>query len=58
VEISFLGGTGTVTGSKYLFDDGDAANLIDCGLSKVSSSSGCGIGSLCPSTRGASAPSC
>jgi len=32
VEISFLGGTGTVTGSKYLFDDGDAANLIDCGL--------------------------
>lgn len=32
MEISFLGGTGTVTGSKYLFDDGDAANLIDCGL--------------------------
>jgi metallo-beta-lactamase family protein len=32
VEISFLGGTGTVTGSKYLFDDGEAATLIDCGL--------------------------
>ena len=32
MEISFLGGTGTVTGSKYLFDDGDAATLIDCGL--------------------------
>lgn len=32
MEISFLGGTGTVTGSKYLFDDGDAINLIDCGL--------------------------
>jgi len=32
VEISFLGGTGTVTGSKYLFDDGEAAILIDCGL--------------------------
>jgi metallo-beta-lactamase family protein len=32
VQISFLGGTGTVTGSKYLFDDGEAATLIDCGL--------------------------
>jgi metallo-beta-lactamase family protein len=32
VEITFLGGTGTVTGSKYLFDDGDTATLIDCGL--------------------------
>lgn len=32
MEISFLGGTGTVTGSKYLFDDGEAATLIDCGL--------------------------
>jgi metallo-beta-lactamase family protein len=32
VEISFLGGTGTVTGSKYLFDDGEAPALIDCGL--------------------------
>ncbi len=32
MEISFLGGTGTVTGSKYLFDDGDAVTLIDCGL--------------------------
>ncbi len=32
MEITFLGATGTVTGSKYLFDDGDATNLIDCGL--------------------------
>lgn len=32
MEISFLGATGTVTGSKYLFDDGDAATLIDCGI--------------------------
>lgn len=32
MEIFFLGGTGTVTGSKYLFDDGDALNLVDCGL--------------------------
>ncbi|KAB2943092.1 MAG: MBL fold metallo-hydrolase [Hyphomicrobium sp.] len=32
MEITFLGATGTVTGSKYLFDDGDAINLVDCGL--------------------------
>jgi metallo-beta-lactamase family protein len=32
VEITFLGATGTVTGSKYLFDDDDAICLIDCGL--------------------------
>jgi len=30
--LSFYGATGTVTGSKYLFDDGDAHTLIDCGL--------------------------
>ena len=32
MQISFYGATGTVTGSKYLFDDGTAATLIDCGL--------------------------
>ncbi len=32
MQISFYGGTGTVTGSKYLFNDGAAATLIDCGL--------------------------
>ncbi|MGO4684591.1 MBL fold metallo-hydrolase RNA specificity domain-containing protein [Hyphomicrobium sp. 2TAF46] len=32
MELTFLGGTGTVTGSKYLFDDGEAPALIDCGL--------------------------
>ena len=32
MKISFLGGTGTVTGSKYLFDDGEKNTLIDCGL--------------------------
>lgn len=32
VEISFLGATGTVTGSKYVFHDGDKNTLIDCGL--------------------------
>ena len=32
MQISFYGATGTVTGSKYLFDDGAAATLIDCGL--------------------------
>lgn len=32
MQISFYGATGTVTGSKYLFDDGAASTLIDCGL--------------------------
>lgn len=32
MELSFYGATGTVTGSKYLLDDGDALTLIDCGL--------------------------
>lgn len=32
MDISFYGATGTVTGSKYLVDDGDASALIDCGL--------------------------
>ena len=32
MRLSFYGATGTVTGSKYLFDDGAAATLIDCGL--------------------------
>jgi metallo-beta-lactamase family protein len=32
MHISFYGATGTVTGSKYLIDDGDAQTLVDCGL--------------------------
>jgi metallo-beta-lactamase family protein len=32
VTISFLGGTGTVTGSKYLVRHADQCLLIDCGL--------------------------
>lgn len=32
MEITFLGGTGTVTGSKYLLRSGSAALLVDCGL--------------------------
>ena len=32
MQISFYGATGTVTGSKYLFDDGTASTLVDCGL--------------------------
>ena len=32
MQLSFYGATGTVTGSKYLFDDGSAPTLIDCGL--------------------------
>ena len=32
MQISFFGATGTVTGSKYLFDDGETSTLVDCGL--------------------------
>lgn len=32
VKITFLGGTGTVTGSKYLVRHGDECILVDCGL--------------------------
>ncbi|HKQ28988.1 MAG TPA: MBL fold metallo-hydrolase, partial [Burkholderiales bacterium] len=31
-ELTFLGATGTVTGSKYLLRSGDASVLVDCGL--------------------------
>ena len=32
MQISFYGATNTVTGSKYLFEDGEASTLVDCGL--------------------------
>ena len=32
LALSFLGGAGTVTGSKYLLDDGNRRMLVDCGL--------------------------
>jgi metallo-beta-lactamase family protein len=32
VNITFLGGTGTVTGSKYLVRHDDKCLLVDCGL--------------------------
>lgn len=32
MQITFLGGTGTVTGSKYYLDLGSAKVLVDCGL--------------------------
>ncbi|MBS0274010.1 MAG: MBL fold metallo-hydrolase [Proteobacteria bacterium] len=32
LSLSFLGGAGTVTGSKFLLDDGEHRILIDCGL--------------------------
>jgi metallo-beta-lactamase family protein len=32
MNITFLGGVGTVTGSKYLLANGNARTLIDCGL--------------------------
>ena len=32
VNITFLGGTGTVTGSKYLVRHGAESLLVDCGL--------------------------
>jgi metallo-beta-lactamase family protein len=30
--LTFLGGTGTVTGSRFLVDDGESRVLVDCGL--------------------------
>jgi metallo-beta-lactamase family protein len=32
LTVTFLGAAGTVTGSKYLLDDGERRYLIDCGL--------------------------
>ena len=32
MKLTFLGATGTVTGSKYLLDCGSKRILIDCGL--------------------------
>ncbi len=32
LNLTFLGGAGTVTGSKYLLDDGNHRLLVDCGL--------------------------
>ncbi len=32
MEVTFLGGVGTVTGSKYLVDTGERHILVDCGL--------------------------
>lgn len=32
IKVKFLGGTGTVTGSRYLLDIGDFRLLFDCGL--------------------------
>lgn len=32
VNITFLGGTGTVTGSKYLVEHAGQRLLVDCGL--------------------------
>lgn len=32
VNLQFLGATGTVTGSKYLLEDGNVRVLVDCGL--------------------------
>ena len=35
LSLSFLGGAGTVTGSRYLIDDGRHRVLVDCGLFQV-----------------------
>ncbi len=32
MQLSFLGATGTVTGSKYLIEHANTKILIDCGL--------------------------
>ena len=33
MQIWFYGATGTVTGSKYLYNDGAAVTLVDCAAS-------------------------
>ena len=32
MELAFLGGATTVTGSQFLLDTGDARVLVDCGM--------------------------
>ncbi len=32
LELTFLGGTGTITGARYLLDSGECGVLVDCGL--------------------------
>lgn len=32
IDLSFLGATDTVTGSRYLVETGGARVLVDCGL--------------------------
>ncbi len=32
MKLTFLGATGTVTGSKYLLQDGGKKIMVDCGL--------------------------
>ncbi|MFM2435981.1 MAG: hypothetical protein RL063_1964, partial [Pseudomonadota bacterium] len=32
MQLTFIGATGTVTGSKYLLESGSVKILIDCGL--------------------------
>ena len=46
--LTFLGATGTVTGSKYLLEAGGERLLIDCGLFQGEKSCACAIGTLCP----------
>jgi len=32
MQLTFLGATGTVTGSRYLVESGGRRTLVDCGL--------------------------
>ena len=32
LTLSFLGGAGTVTGSRYVLESGESRVLVDCGL--------------------------
>ena len=46
MRLTFLGATGTVTGSRYLLEHGGRRVLVDCGCSRASSSCGCATGTL------------
>lgn len=44
MQLTFLGGTGTVTGSKFLLTRDSSRVLIDCGCSKATSNCACATG--------------
>ena len=56
VNITFLGGAGTVTGSKYLVRHNGHSRLVDCGLFQGYKNCASATGTRCPSRRTRSTP--